>query len=513
MSLTGLKNANARLHAYQKKDIELAKQRAGSQCIDRRLFIKGLAASGLAAALLLSDHRSFEQAQGFLAQPASSQLDVRRAGLTVCVKDATSSGFISDASVNLDGTFAGKTSSEGKQVIGGVYGRHELSITKEGYQTYVTTIDIGRGVELIAYLVPTTLALAVRWYGAAITDTLSEPFGVSTREQQFDLVAPGNTVRIYLNYWAWRNDPTGNTLGLPYRDFIDCLADWCSKRGLKVVWSAHVFSRWSKNWSFQAKENFLLTGRTVTPNADDVSENWTGKNEPTYTLSWSDYIQWVREIASRPKLRAVSAALDIFNEPPWIEDSINREIAEGNYLEFMRQAIDAVRAVAGDLPVIVEGIPEWNPGFFLKSGRSLGRANVIYALHWYCWNKDPYIDNRPESLIARAYREGRNAEGKQLMTQYFYDEGFFTLQDQGYPILFSEVGTDPYLQETYWSIWMQDFYDLTRERHVGFLQQGLAPRCSVIPDTQNPVPWLFDMLDSNQVSLNEIGRLWHADLQ
>jgi hypothetical protein len=204
------------------------------------------------------------------------------------------------------------------------------------------------------------------------------------------------------------------------------------------------------------------------------------------------------------------SALDIFNEPPYVADSGQRTIAESRYLEFMRQAVDAVRVVVPNLPVVAEGIPYWSPGFFLLPGKSINRGDVIYALHYYAWCRDPYADNKPETLIARAYAEGRYADGKQLMAQYFYDKGFFKLQDMGYPVLFTEVGTDSYLQEIYYSKWIQDLYDIARERNIGYLQHGFYYTAHPISNPNNPA--LFGMLNNDFLSLSDIGRLWHDNL-
>lgn len=360
---------------------------------------------------------------------------------------------------------------------------------------------------------PLTIQEVSRWYGASITKPMSEPFGMQTFEQQLDLMLPATAVRIDLNYWAWRRDPTDNTLGLPYKQFLDKIADWSYARGISAIWSAHVFTRSSKNWGTEAKATFLLAGKLNTPNADNISEDWTGAKEANYTLSWADYTQWLTEIVERPKLRQVMSALDIFNEPPWIENPDQRQIAEDRYLEFMRQAIDAVRAVVPNLPIVAEGIPEWSPGFFLRPGKSLNRTDVIYALHYYAWYGDPWIsDGRTETLIARAYAEGRYADGRKLMAQYFYQVGFFELQDNGYPILFTEIGTDPYLQESYWSRWTQDLYDIAKERNIGYLQHGFFDTPRPIPDPSHAGWFMFGMLNRDLVSLSDIGRLWRDSL-
>lgn len=354
------------------------------------------------------------------------------------------------------------------------------------------------------------------WCGAGIADLAWEPFGMSTFEEQFNLLFGATAVRVYLNYWAWRNDPTDNSLGLPYKQFLDEVADWCYARGIKVVWSAHAFSRWGGNWGFDAKRTFLLTGQINMPNINNASENWTGEGEASYTLYWADYIQWVTEIASRPKLQRVTGAIDIFNEPPWAVDwgtrgPLQQEL-EDRYIEFMQLAIDAVRNVAPNLKIVVEGIPFWYPGFFLI--KSLNRSNIIYALHWYSWCDDPYANDWPETLIARAYSEGRYAEGKQLMIEYFYRQsvGFFTLRDSGYTVLFTEVGTDPYRQETYWSKWIQDFYDICKERGIGFLQHGFFYTPRPIPNPERPSRFIFGMLDSDLRSLSAVGQLWRDNL-
>ena len=355
------------------------------------------------------------------------------------------------------------------------------------------------------------------WYGAAITDLAFEPYGTSTFKEQFDLMSRATAVRIYLNYWAWRHDPTDNSLGLPYKRFLDEVADWCYVRGIKVVWSAHVFSRWGGNWDFDAKRTFLLTGQIDMPNINNASENWTGGWEASCALYWADYIHWVTEIVSRPKLQRAMGALDIFNEPPWAVDWETRgpfqQKLEDRYIEFVRQSIDAVRNVVPNSRIVVEGIPFWYPGFFLI--KSLNRTNIIYALHWYSSCDDPYANNWPQTLVARAYAEGRHVEGKQSIIQYLYRQfvGFFTLQDSGYPVFFSEVGTDSYKQETYWSKWMQDFYDICKERRIGFIQHGFfyTPP-PPYPHPDKPHWYLFGMLNSDLRGLNAVGRLWHDNL-
>jgi len=180
----------------------------------------------------------------------------------------------------------------------------------------------------------------------------------------------------------------------------------------------------------------------------------------------------------------------------------------------MRQAIDAVRAIAPNLPIVAEGIPDWHPGFFLAPGKSLNRINVIYALHYYAWCRDPSIsDGRTETLIARAYAQKRYADGKKLMVQYFYQVGFFKLQDKGYPILFTEIGTDPYLQEGYWSRWMLDLYDIAKERNIGYLQHDFSHTLCPIPDPNQAGRFIFGMLNKDLVSLSDVGRLWHDSLR
>jgi len=357
------------------------------------------------------------------------------------------------------------------------------------------------------------------WLGAGITNLGWEPYGNLTYEEQFDLLkeSGANTVRVYLNYWAWTHDPTDNSLKIPYREFLDKVADWCYVRGIKVVWSAHVFSRWGGNWGFDAKRAFLMDEQVGMPNINNDSENWSGEWESSNTLSWDDYVQWVVEIASRPKMREVAAAVDIFNEPPWADDWENRgphqQQLEDKYLEFMRKAIDAVREVAPDVKVVVEGIPFWFPGFFLF--KPLERANVVYALHWYCWCEDPYANGWPSTLIARAYAEGRFDEGKEFMIKYFYgkDVGFFALQDKGYSVLFTEVGTDTLKQEAYWSKWMQDFYNICKDRRIGFTQHSFFYTKPPISVGETPSWCIFGMLGSNYSVLDVEGQLWKENVQ
>lgn len=358
------------------------------------------------------------------------------------------------------------------------------------------------------------------WSGPCITDLAWEPYGNSTFEEQFDLLPNGSAVRIYLNYWAWRRNPIDNSLGLPYRQFLEVVAAWCIKRSIEVVWSFHAFSRWGGNWDFDAKRTFLLTEQINMPNINNDSEDWTGNQEPNFILYWSDWFNWLEEVASSEKLRAATVAFDIFNEPPWAEDWENlgsfQQALEDKYIEFLRHAIDSVRGVVPDLKVVVEGCPFWRPVLFLE--KPLNRSNVIYAMHWYGHNLDPYANDWPETLVARAYAEGRYTEGKARMLEIF-NNGYmgcgalFKLQDVGLPVIFSEVGTDSYKQETYWTKWMQDFYDICKERGVGFLQHGFFFTPRPIPDPEHYWWYCYGMLNNDLRSLNEVGLLLRDNLQ
>lgn len=320
-------------------------------------------------------------------------------------------------------------------------------------------------------------------------------------EEQFDLMKAcgANVVRIYLNRWAWGNNAPAGLNREPYKQFIEKVADWCYGRGLNVIWSAHVYSRWGRNWGFPQKGEFLLTGQIEMP------------FEPTWTGTWADYIQWLVEIVSNPKLRRVMCALHIFNEPPWADDwpggPVQDEL-ENKWNDFSRQAIIAVRAVVPELPILWQPSPFWI--FDICFRKPLNLPNIIYHAVWYCWVPDPYTRDWEIDWIARAYAEGRYDEGKQKMIQYFYDRRFFELQDKGEDVFFGEIGTDPYCQEAYWDRWMQDFYDICYERRIGFVQHAFLYTPPKIPE---PVAWyMWGMLESDFKSLNEVGQLWRTNM-
>jgi len=359
----------------------------------------------------------------------------------------------------------------------------------------------------------------VSWQGACISNLAWEPFGSATFEEQIDLMIGASAVRIYLNYWAWVHDPVDNSLGLPYKLFLDEVAGWCYARGIRVIWCPHVFSRWGGNWGFDAKEEFLLTGRIGMPNCNNNSENWSGNWETVQTLYWSNYTQWIVEIASRPAFQHVTDAIEILNEPPGAEDwethGSSQQALENRYIDFVRLAIDTVRnTTSPDSRFIVEGCPFWRPVIFLE--KPLNRSDIVYSMHWYCHTVDPYANNWQETLVARAYSEGRYDEAKARLLGIFNDGydgcgALFKLQNAGLPVIFGEVGTDPY-NCTYWARYMQDFYDICREKNVGFLQHGFFSTPSQVPDPIAYWCYCYGMLNDDLRSLNEVGQLWHNNV-
>ena len=345
------------------------------------------------------------------------------------------------------------------------------------------------------------------WYGAChhaawkidLHDPFREVYGYYCLEKHFDMMkeAGANTVRFYMSGWAWLNNALAGPNEVTYKQFIDQVADWCYARGLKVVWSFHVFTRWGGGWSFDNKRIFLLTGSLDLP-----VEGWTA--------TWDDYMRWLRETMSSPKVQRVTAAVQIFNEPPFADDwesvGPNQQLLEDRWIEFAQRAIDTVRTVMPTATIMLDSCPFWSMNLWTR--KSIDRPNIVYHNAHYCYLEgDLYAHDWTEYKIAQAFYEGRDADGISLMRSWFtdlgvYGRGLFGLQDLGYPVVFGEVGTDPSGQmATFWSRYMQAFYNLLKERGIGFIQHYF----------QLYTPGDFGMLaDLN--TLNEIGQLWARNM-
>lgn len=274
-----------------------------------------------------------------------------------------------------------------------------------------------------------------------------------------------NILFMALDKQKWVTNTTDNLLGIPFRNYLQQLRNWCSPE-IKVVASLHTDSSFT---------SFGTAEKTQTI------------RDPTLRAEW---IQWATEVAFQLNLDGLAP----MDEPP---RTIGTEpMTFDEYYSFITEVIDACQTVNSGLVPVLWGQPHWSLAGFATKPVLTRYPNALFIKTVYynpLYEQYPYVD--PEFYAwENAYYKGRIEEGKQLLYDWM-DREYGYVNYRGIP----SVGSVNY--DANWLIAMQHIYQYCRTRLRGFVQWTMGAR----------VEW--NLLDINDYAkLSDIGRLWQTNL-
>jgi len=235
-----------------------------------------------------------------------------------------------------------------------------------------------------------------------------------------------NSVRVWLNWYTWRNLEEWTRTYYPFPGYIpsiDAIVSASAKNGIYVILSF---------LEVQSKE---FNGVWNTPE--------------TFKVEW---INFLRELATRYKDEPAVAAIEIINEPKpdqW-------RSAEAFYSAAL-EASQAIRNITPDTMIFIEtGLqvqPRWTgiDPYLIDNPIHTQVSNVVYVFHRYYWQtytyrsraSPNYADKGPmlpaDLDYPATYQQGNYALAKQQMEQVWYDELLFVLE-RGYALWYGEFG-------------------------------------------------------------------------
>ena len=301
----------------------------------------------------------------------------------------------------------------------------------------------------------------------------------------FDLLknCGANAWREHIWYSSWRDDtPYWKDPSLTFRIQMRNFVRWANERGIKFIIDTAGYDGTPPSWR-QFKADVIM-------NKDGMGDQWI-----------NGFGEIVRELQPY--------AIDVMNEPMWVygttyEATMTQEEFFEAYRQFCIKAIRAWRQIKPDLVCIVGGCPFWD----LKplAANPIPEPNLIYAVHYY-YAFDGVTQPPEYSKAGRAYWEGRFDEAKALLESFLlYDEGIKACEDAGLQLLMEETGTFsgrgvvPYDSNF---VFMQDMYDICKAHNIGVLHHSL-----------NPFPRASTgLLNEDWTTLNDLGKLWHQNMQ
>jgi len=258
--------------------------------------------------------------------------------------------------------------------------------------------------------------------------------------------------------------------------FID-LKNKLDQRGIKLLIATMGVNSWEFGYNWQEQADIIM-------NADGKGDKWI--------RDWGNIIAVLQPYA-----------IDVMNEPRGIKGTTyESKMTEAQFFEAYRQfcikAIRAWREIKPDLVVVVANCPFYKPwtetGF---DANPINEPNIIYSVHYYY----AYDNNYPPSYLPeqRAYWDGNLAEAKKLLAKRI-DYDTLAMRNKGLVIIYEEVGTN--VANPNAAVFMQDFYDLCKERNIGVIHHCLAayPRSPA------------GLLNSDWATLNAIGEVWARNM-
>ena len=192
---------------------------------------------------------------------------------------------------------------------------------------------------------------ANNWWGVVVSDTAWKRWGSYFGETQIDILKQSRAtgVRIMLDKHPWETGDTQNVLGIPYKDYIKQLVDWC-KPDMKVYL---CLTRDSTTGSFGYFEKYQVI------TTSDLSEAW---------------IDWGKEVIAYCQPNAIG----IMNEPASKDYDPGMDYYINN---FVIPSIQAYRSIDQNIIVFVTATPTWHVQLF--EDYPINDEKVIYEYHTY----------------------------------------------------------------------------------------------------------------------------------
>ena len=303
----------------------------------------------------------------------------------------------------------------------------------------------------VTYSLPTSEPTEL-WWGVVVSDAgWSSPWGKYFSQAQIDLLKENGatTVRIMLNKEPWYSGDTNNVLGIPYRDYIKQLVQWCRPE-LKVILD---LTRDGNDFSWQDKR--------------DVIQNSQKRQ------SW---INWGKDVVAHCKPHGIG----IMNEPTTAVDF------DQFYNEFVVPSIQTYRTVDSEIQVFVmQAAP---PSKF--EGRDIIDLPYVHIeFHVYY---DPHSEYRSARDWELDYEDG-NLETAKAKLWKWLDTKIGSIPKN--KIFLGEVGvrmengeTTPSLPN--WDVFLKDMYDYTTKKHmVGLTQYGFTKRYYLMLNPPDYTTW------------------------
>lgn len=259
--------------------------------------------------------------------------------------------------------------------------------------------------------------------------------------------------------------------------FVD-LKNKLDQRGIKLLIATMGVNSWEFGFNWQEQADIIM-------NADGKGDKWI--------RDWGNIIAVLQPYA-----------IDVMNEPRGIKGTTYElNMTEEQFFEAYRQfcikAIRAWREIKPDLVVVVANCPFYKPWTETDFDTNpINEPNIIYSVHYYY----AYDNKYPPSYLPeqRAYWNGNLIEAKKLLAERI-DLDTSAMRNKGLTIIYEEVGTN--IANPNAAIFMQDFYDLCKERNIGVIHHCLAayPRSPA------------GLLNSDWTTLNAIGEVWARNMK
>lgn len=249
------------------------------------------------------------------------------------------------------------------------------------------------------------------------------------------------------------------------------------QRGIKLIIATMGVDSWLFDFNWQEQADIIV-------NVNGSGDKWIN--------DWGNIIKALNPYA-----------IDVMNEPMGIEGTtyaptMTQQQFFDVYRQFVIRAIEAWRQIKPDLVCIVANCPFYKPweetGFDVNP---INESNIIYSYHYYY----SYDGNYPPSYLPEQidYWEGRLSEGKKLLGERI-DSDTLPMRNKGFTVLVEETGSN--VANPNALVFMQDWFDLCKERNLGVIQHALAPYPREIAG----------MLNEDWTTLNALGKVWARNM-
>jgi len=261
-------------------------------------------------------------------------------------------------------------------------------------------------------------------------------------------------VRVSLNAWLWRNDPT-------YKPFIDQIVAELGSRDIYTI------------LNFQKDKQFGAM---------------TDAEEIAYLENPTELINFWRDVALRYINTPSACAYEIF-PAVWPASGYDMNTLQTLWHPVALQVVNEIHSIN---PNVLCFVPDAGPSIVRGFQTSpLPAPNVVYLIHRYY-----HYDLQAGLAYAVSYSTGDLETAKRQMINTF-KPGFLDFS-QSYPVFFIEFGAT--MENPNWNVQIEDLHNLLRDYGLGFTQHVWYPNPSE--------SYGFGMIMEDFLTLNLIGEIW-----